>query len=485
MSRTALISLLALTLQSWSSPPADLSQALDLSLRFYGAQRCGHAHNWTMDSSSSCHRRDGETLHRDLSGGWHDAGDYIKWSRTTAWSAYLLLKSMDAFGQAIPDRQSPNYNGLPNGIPDLLDEAKIGTDFLLKILSPDGKNLVSRIGGNQDHDYLTTSPAGSKLPPSQGGDPRPVYENARADVAGISSATLSLMARLYLPYDSAYATKCRTMAQRLWDYALTHPGTTQDNFYPEGDCGGNSWDSSHWEGPFCKGLWTDGDASDALMCAAVERFRTQPSDSLKNLATARVLQTHAHYDDLSWMQFSDPCWHSAVVGGIHQALAPWQASAQNYLNHISSRPEVKGLIYFHSWGSLRIASHAGLSLALLHSVDPQAQWYQAAMGQLQFILGDNPYQRSMITGWGHNPPSHPMHKNAWGLMGDWSQIDRPFELKTPLPGALVGGPKAEATGEFPAGYQDNPRDYVGNEVSIYYNAGLVGLLAWKLSQNSH
>lgn len=458
----------------------ELPQALELSLRFYGAQRCGDHHNWTLAPGERCHMGDGQAVGRDLSGGWHDAGDYIKWSRTNAWSAYLLLKSYDAFSAAFQDLDGAEISNQPNGIPDVLDQAKTATDFLLKILSPDQQQLLSRIGGDQDHNFLVTSPQGSKLPIEQGGDPRPVYMGARADVAGISAATLALMARLYQPYDSSYARKCLDMAEKLSLFAQGHRGTTPDNFYPEGDCAGNSWDSKNWDGPRCKGKWTDGDDSDALMCAAVELYRTKGGKEAQEQAQNAISHSQVHYDDPSWMQFSDPCWHSAVQSGLQGALEPWRATARNYLNKVSTLPEVQGLVYFHSWGSLRIASHAGMSLALLSQVDPQGDWAKTAQAQLDFILGKNPYDRSFLTGWGKNPPKHPMHKNAWGLNGDWSQVDRPFELKTPLLGALVGGPKATQAGEFPKGYQDNPKDYVGNEVSIYYNAGLVGLLAWQI-----
>jgi endoglucanase len=81
----------------------------------------------------------------DLSGGWHDAGDNLKFTITTAYSAYTLLKGYDAFPNSYEDIDDKDFSGNPNGIPDILDEVKIGTDWLIKAHYTTSK-LISRIG---------------------------------------------------------------------------------------------------------------------------------------------------------------------------------------------------------------------------------------------------------------------------------------------------------------------------------------------------
>jgi endoglucanase len=75
----------------------------------------------------------------DLSGGWYDAGDLNKY---TSWTANYVVEMMKAYLEK-PNAWGDDYN-IPesgNGIPDLLDEAKWGIDFLLRMQRPDGSVL--------------------------------------------------------------------------------------------------------------------------------------------------------------------------------------------------------------------------------------------------------------------------------------------------------------------------------------------------------
>ena len=73
---------------------------------------------------------------RDLSGGWYDAGDYNKY---TAWTARYVIRLLRAF-----ERNSTAFTddyGIPesgNGVPDVLDEALWGLDWLVRMQLDDG-----------------------------------------------------------------------------------------------------------------------------------------------------------------------------------------------------------------------------------------------------------------------------------------------------------------------------------------------------------
>ncbi|MFT6717184.1 MAG: hypothetical protein ACJA0Q_001835 [Saprospiraceae bacterium] len=110
----------------------DYGLAQKLSTRFYGAQRCGdtksHLHG-------ACHTTDGKDAGVELTGGWHDCGDYLKFNHTGAYAAVALLQAYTWFPESYPDEYAQDYSsGLPNGVPDILDEVKIYTDYLLKCL---------------------------------------------------------------------------------------------------------------------------------------------------------------------------------------------------------------------------------------------------------------------------------------------------------------------------------------------------------------
>ena len=103
--------------------------ALYKSIYYYGAQRCGTTNSWCH---GACHTDDGSSIGLDLSGGWHDAGDHVKFGQTNAYSAALLLLAFSYFTSAYADNYSSvSSTGSPNGIPDLLDEVKCETDYLL------------------------------------------------------------------------------------------------------------------------------------------------------------------------------------------------------------------------------------------------------------------------------------------------------------------------------------------------------------------
>ena len=88
----------------------DAREVLRAATRFYGAQRSGTLDNWLLAQYPDhlrvpCFDRDGEALREglDLSGGWHDAGDNVKFALTTSWTVYALLKSYEAFPAAHGD----------------------------------------------------------------------------------------------------------------------------------------------------------------------------------------------------------------------------------------------------------------------------------------------------------------------------------------------------------------------------------------------
>lgn len=96
-------------------------------------------------------------------------------------------------------------------------------------------------------------------------------------------------------------------------------------------------------------------------------------------------------------------------------------------------------------------------------------------------MGKNEYNRSFVVGIGNNPPKNPHHSNAPGYNSNSAFNDR-LPMKYELTGALVGGPTTEAAGggQTQPGYQDEIKDYIGNEVDTVYNDGLVGLAAFAL-----
>ncbi len=436
-------------------------ELLRLTTRFYGAQRCGaDQHNWVLADNpvgTGCHWYDGlaHSTDTDLSGGWHDAGDFLKFTLTNAYSAYTLLKGYDAIPSVYPDQDDPDYSGQSNGIPDILDEVRYATDYLIKA-RVDENTLVARVGGDQDHDFWVTSPYQTSMPVSEGGGERPVYAAANADICGISTAALALMALKYEPFDAVYAAECLAAAESIYSIGLARPGITADNFYSD-----NTW-------------------RDGMMCGAVELFRVTGEQDYFDAAIAWEVQLGPSYWVLDWASHHDLGRHSLALLGHTAALSNWAIDVDSYFDHLSTATSVNGLIYFSDWGSLRYALNAAFSAALYYSLVGDEDCRDLALSQLEYVAGDNEYNRSFVVGFGVNPPGLPHHKNSYGRqVFDWELDEEPL---FPLLGALVGGPTLEATGPSSPGYADEIEDYIGNEVTVDYNAALVGLCAWAISE---
>jgi endoglucanase len=432
------------------------------AVRFYGAERCGDNHNWTLvdnPAGHSCHMGDGQSANPtlDLTGGWHDAGDHVKVTLTIAYAAYIMLKAYEVYPTAFGDYDDPAYSGKPNGIPDVLDEARIGLDWLVKA-HPDANTMVAMVA-NSDYDHTTfmTSPTASKNTVEKGGDPRPVQKTGKADFAGSAAAALALASRMYQSFDATQAALYMSKAKTAYAFAKANPGLSTSMLY----------------------AWTGMSYKDDLMCGAAELWRATSDSSYRSDAVSQNTSIGQTKSVPSYGQISDFCRHSLVKGGEQAALAPWTADVDRYTTLLSTDSNIKGLVYSDKWGTCRYAMAVAFSSALLYDVTNNAKYRDFARTQYAWIKGNNPQSRSFIIGWGTNPPAHPHHRNAYGYEDDvgWDADTPALDNTRPyhhlLVGALVGGPNLD-------GYEDTVNDYVHNEVAIDYNAGLVGTAAFSV-----
>ena len=150
----------------------------DFCLRYMRQQRTG----FNPFLKDSCHTHDGYVLygqsagikdstHVDVVGGWHDASDYLQYSTTSANATYHLLTAYRDFPQVFGDEKQANGLDGKNGRADVLDEAKWGLDWMLK-MHPRPDWLFNQIGDDRDHQ-------GMRIPKEDSfygkGYERPVY----------------------------------------------------------------------------------------------------------------------------------------------------------------------------------------------------------------------------------------------------------------------------------------------------------------------
>jgi len=147
----------------------------DFCLQYMRQQRSG----FNPYLKDSCHTHDGYTLygpmpdstHIDVVGGWHDASDYLQYSSTSANATYHLLMAHRDFKNVFKDEKLANGLDGKNGMADILDEAKWGLDWLLK-MHPKEDWMFNQIADDRDH-------MGMRIPKEDSfygrGYERPVY----------------------------------------------------------------------------------------------------------------------------------------------------------------------------------------------------------------------------------------------------------------------------------------------------------------------
>lgn len=115
-------------------------ETAELSYRFYYFQRCGTG---IPGFHAACHLDDAtlpDGSHRDLTGGWHDAGDYNKYNGLTPEAVYAL-----AWAYHCKSELYAQWDRNQNGLADILDEAMWGARFLQKMLDTERLELLESV----------------------------------------------------------------------------------------------------------------------------------------------------------------------------------------------------------------------------------------------------------------------------------------------------------------------------------------------------
>lgn len=216
----------------------------DYILKYLREQQCGY----NPFLKDSCHTHDGKIVDEpgktgnriDVVGGWHDASDHLRYTTTSANTVYQLLFAWSRSPEVYKDEYDSNGDPGKNGIPDILDEARWGLQWLVK-MNPDSGLMYNQVADDRDH-------RGMRLPDKDTahygdlGIYRPVYfvtgkpqglgkfKNRTTGVsstAGKFSSAFALGARVLMQYDTAFAKILAAKAGDAWEFGLTDIGVTQ------------------------------------------------------------------------------------------------------------------------------------------------------------------------------------------------------------------------------------------------------------------
>lgn len=219
--------------------------AQEIPLYYMRQQRCGY----NPSLQDSCHQHDGrlvlsganDGMHIDVRGGWHDASDYLQYLTTSANAVYQMLFAYTQSPQVWGDEFDAAGHKGANGIPDILDEARWGLDWMVK-MNPSDTLFLNQIADDRDHRFAGL-PAEDPVDYGWGaGKDRPVYpccgepyglSKYRNDSKGLASSvgkfcsSFGLGAQVFESIDPDFAKELKRCSANAYVVAKANPGACQ------------------------------------------------------------------------------------------------------------------------------------------------------------------------------------------------------------------------------------------------------------------
>ncbi len=432
----------------------------------------------------------------DLSGGYYDAGDYIKFAMTTGFMASTIAWSMFEFPEAF-------YNTGLDG--EALDQITWAADWFMKSTFIEDKSLpvdqwnvvgyAHQNGNPSDHNCGWIPPelrVAEKCPRKAW---FATHENPGADVSASASAALALTAIVTKTQRPEYSAKALNYAIALYNFAAKYPNTTA-----EGNGGlynsEYAWDDLGWAAAWLYEATQD----EKYFEEAIEWAYGFPGFS--RTCVEALIQWESYSEtNACWSESWTHVWNSVRSGLFVRLAASMTKAGHAYgpLFQMIAKIDTMGWINGPhtpqgfatkvdvSWGSARYNA-AGQLVAMAYAKnfpnDPDAQRIKEwATRQSRYLLGDNqvngnPEGKSFMMGFTDLSPNYPMEPHhAAGHASIYATPENPAENRHILWGALVNGPSGTDT------HQDVREDFGANEVTIDYNAAWVGALAGNYVNN--
>jgi endoglucanase len=426
---------------------------LDASMLGLYGQRCGVAVRLVWEGETfrhgECHLDDGDLTHsgiehedgeiKDGKGGWHDAGDYGKYTVNAAFSAAQMLKAWEHFRDKLENRAFaiPEEGG---SVPDLLDETRFQMEWLLKMQFDDGQ--VSH--------KLTATDFTTEIMPSVHGDRRYFTTPSTAATADLV-AVLAQAARIYDEYDSDFAQQMLDAATLSLDYLSTHEEHVSAPL------------AKSQGGVFATGTYGDGDSRDERLWAQVEYWETTGDSKLLE-EIEESIGAYLPQPNWDWPNMVNLALYTYALserdgrdaGILETVRESILANADELVAAAAADAYGRALDEYY-WGSNGLVARATMNLAVANKLEPKPEYVDTMTQQVDHLLGRNPFARSYVTGVGYFPPQAPHHRPsiADGVTPPW-------------PGHLVGGPNGS-----PTSWNDDKDDYESNEVAINWTTAMV------------
>ncbi len=411
-------------------------------LGFMRQQRCGY--NPFLDMV--CHQRDGRSMYAeafgvpdsayiDVSGGWHDAGDQLKYLIT---SSNATARMLQAYALA-PARFGDTHDALgrpgPNGLPDVLDEARHGLDWILK-LHPAPDLLYHQVADDRDHigwkwpdrdssDY-GWGPNSYRVAYAATGTPQGLnrYQSQAtgiANVAGRSAAALALGYRVFNALgDASYAERCLRAARELYAMGRAREGFQQGNSYGAPyRYGEDTWaDDMEWGAAELYAA-----TGDAAYLTDARRYAR-----LAGTTSWMGRDTTEHYQLYPFVNAGHFALYEHVDAAFKDTLAAYYRDGiEKTMRRGAGNPFGIGVPFI--WCSNNLTAALVTQILLYERMTGDTRYHAFMLAQRDWLLGRNPWGTSMFTGipYGGEYPVD-IHTSVWAL------------TRREVPGGLVDGP---------------------------------------------
>lgn len=395
--------------------------------------------------------------------GWYDAGDYNKYIVNSGVTMGTLLSLCEDFPAYIKTLRV-NIPESGNQVPDLLNETLWNLRWMLTMQDPADGGVYHK---------LTNASFDGFIMPDKATKPRYVVQKSTAATLDFA-AVMAQANRIFKAYNHqlpGLADSCLRAAEKAWLWAYKNP----ELLYNQDEM------NKKYQPAISTGTYGDNNIKDEWIWAACELYITTGHDQY--LRIVNILPDESmpipswgdvkllgYYSLLKNKNRLTPASKPAVAQISTRLLIladhlvqSGKACAYQTVMGISARD--------FGWGSNSLAGNQGIALIQAYRLSPKQAYLDAALSNLDYILGRNGTGYSYVTGYGSKTPMHPHHRPS---VADG--------IVDPVPGLLVGGANPSMQDHIQVAstvpdeaYIDDDRAYAVNEIAINWNAPLVYL----------
>ncbi len=429
---------------------------LNSTLKMFYLQRCGTAVEDDNAGHPECHNTlatiYGTDTQIDVSGGWHDAGDYGRYVVAGAKAVADLLLAYDTNPDIFTDDLGIPESG--NGTADILDEVRYELEWLLKMQDLSSGGVYHKVTCENFPSYVMPQYETDELIVT------PISTTATADFC----AVMAMAYEYYYDIDREFAETCLERAKLAYQFLEENPNLIYEN--PSDITTGDYGDTSD---------------KDERYWATAQMFKATNDDKYltdfetlvsKSVYTGMDWSTVGSYGNIAYLTANSDKKDSTLVEKVQKYVT---TNATVSLSTAKSSPYSITLKKFN-WGSNMSIANSGNELYFASTIsgNDSETLTTYADEQLNYLLGKNAVGTCFVTGFGTASPETPHHRPS-------------MKSEHAVEGMLVGGvnqnledspAKALLKSKAPAKcWIDNAESYSTNEITIYWNSPLVYLLA--------